>query len=594
MSATVDLDLARQVRVGIQPFTTTFERAQAGRDPVIRFDSAVPPDLTPEEAVATAFAHARADGWLNDLCAQCIVDRIVTREFLLQAARQTAGVGQLAAQALVNQNSRFKDTVLEAEGLLYVADFVCRIEIGGSHKGTGFLVRPDMVMTADHVIASLVGPGGAVLPDSATALQVIFDDKIEMISGRRTRKPRSFGVMSNWLVTRGGAAVVAGVASVDSATPDYAVIQLDSTPLPLPFGLTLSKNDSFADDPLLIVQHPGGQPMSHDDGKVLLPDAVTQVFTHNVSALPGSSGAPCFNDVFEVVGIHSGEKLGAVPQCNAALAIATPAKILAQIPPSTGLAPRYQSQMPLANGEVHPVLGREETQDWRRLSLADGKLRILAVSPVASRKVGMSFTADLVASDLPADQHRLIRLSAEKFRNDSPQDFARKLFAGAGAPATLALPAGPDADTTRDAWLRYTFVPEVLTRLDGLRDGRAVWLVLDDLRETLADGTGLRECLDLLYAGIIDRPWLRILLLGYGATPTPEVGAMMQRITLPPISITDFEAFVRARLAVLSQAEQKAVLAQFTRMWAFLPKLPVPDQLDYAADVVTGILTGLT
>lgn len=594
-----DRALAALVRTGTPQFAASFQRAQAGRANMLGFDTVVPAALPAEEAFATAFAHARAEGWLALLAARCVMDRIVTRDFPAEAARQTADPGMIAMQGLVERMSPFLDTILHARGLFRVADYICRIVVDGEHRGTGFLVRPDLVMTAGHVISPpdpLSAPlvrAGAAEPGARERIEVLFDDKIDLVAGQRSRQPRRFGLAPDWLITHSAPAVGPGaLAAPDPARPDFAVIRLETAPLPFADSLTLASEDAFAADPLLIVQHPKGKPMCHQDGLVEAPDPASHVFTHTVNTQDGSSGAPCFNTRFEVVGLHSGEVLGqgGAPR-NAALSITVPAAVLATLPLA---APplRYLSRFALPDGQARPVIGREETQDWLRTSLGDGAARILAVSPTPTRKSGMSFTADLLTAVLPPDQHRIVRLSAEQFANDSPPEFARRLLAAAGAPPVPPLPAGPEGDTTRTAWLRYGLVPEVMIRLNQLRDGRMVWIVLDDLRVTLADGNGLRECLDLIYESVDGNPWLRLLLLGYAPIPPQTIVPYFTRITLPPISTDQFRDYFLTRLAMLgTQKQRKTREALFTAQWGFLKDLPELVRLDFAAVTLSQFLT---
>ncbi|MCB1342221.1 MAG: trypsin-like peptidase domain-containing protein [Pseudooceanicola sp.] len=597
MSAQADRDLAAFVAVSPLAFAQAFIAAQADTAQPVSFDAVVPANLSAPDALAEGFAVARKQDWLDDLCARLIADRMVTRDFLAVAAKQTAAEGLIAAQARIEALSPFRDTLLDAQGLLHVAGFVCRIEVDGKHRGTGFLVRPDVVMTAGHVLTPLDGGdplivAGQPMPDAHTRVEVLFDDKIEMISGRRRRtRPRRFAPIAPpdpWLL--GHSAPVVGAGGVAAAgVADYALFRLDAAPLPVPEGLALGPQDPFATDPLLIVQHPKARAMCHAFGNVDLPDAATRVFTHTVNTEEGSSGAPCFAIDFRVVGLHNGAVLNADPPRNSALSISVPAAILANLP----LAPaplRYLRDLRLASGQDRLVVGRTETQDWLRAALHPTGPRILAVTPTA-RKTGMSFTADILSALLPRDAHILIRLSAEQFRNDAPPAFAARLFDAAGLPAGQFQP--PDPNTTPDSWLRLQFTPRLLETLDRFRAGRMVWLSLDDLRLPLADGNGLRDLLDLLYDSVATHDWLRILLLGYGTTPSLTAAPHLSRIDLPPISPEAIRAAFDLRLAGLDAAEAAPVRANLNALWQFLPGLDADKRLDFAAAAVAPFVAQL-
>jgi len=60
-------------------------------------------------------------------------------------------------------------------------------------------------------------------------------------------------------------------------------------------------------EPLLILQHPGGGPLkialgTHENRKDLW-------FEHTVTTQRGSSGSPCFDSGFELVGLHRGYEI---------------------------------------------------------------------------------------------------------------------------------------------------------------------------------------------------------------------------------------------------------------------------------------------
>lgn len=595
----VDRDLAAAVEVGLLQFAQTFLSAQDDRETRAQdLDALVPTDLAPQEAIACAFGLAREQGWLADLCARCMADRIVLRRFATIAAEANATPGSIAMQAWVNDQSPFYDTLLQAQGLIHVADFVCRILVDGEHRGTGFLVRPDVVLTAGHVLSApdggdpLVGAGGAAEPDAADRIEVLFSDRIELISGRRRRiPPRRFAVADDWLLAH---EVPDGTATGQT---DYALIRLEAAPNLQPDALALVNEAPFPGDSMLIIQHPRANPVCHSFGSIDRPDPGIGIFTHTTNTEPGSSGAPCFSPDFRVVGIHSGEVRGANPPRNAALSSAVVAPVLDRLPQIPAPA-RYVTEFRLRGGGDRMVVGREETQDWMRAALSGGGGRILAVSAPEPgvRRCGMTFTADLLQALLPAGEHRIVRLSADQFSNDEPTGFARRLCGGAGAPASLTLSTGPGPDSTPESWLRREFTDEVLGHLDVLRGDRMLWLVLDDLmRATLAERNGLREFLDLIYEAAADRPWLRIILLGYDTAPPPGAAPILERMTLPPINADMIREEFEIRLGSLQDKNAaERIRANLAGLWSLLPSLSSDDQLDFAADIAATAVKDLT
>ncbi|MFL1391222.1 trypsin-like serine peptidase [Pseudomonas tritici] len=552
-----DLRLADSICGGDSAFAECFAAAQIRRDEKVHYDTIVPPNDTPMRRIAMAFAYARHGGWLNELCAQCLELRVITRAFTAQAARQTACPGMMSLQAMLDEDSPFQHTALLAKGLLHVTEYICRISIDGQHAGTGLLVPPDMVMTAGHVFDGIHSQGrpliqgGAVEPDSWKRIEVFFGDRIDILHGLRARlTPRPFKVVENWLLAHNAPKGNAfGVAAVDIKKPDFALIRLAGSPNPYARPLPMERSAPYQQDPLLIIQHPSGNPLCHQDGLVGRPFPAANIFLHSVNSLPGSSGAPCFNTNFEVVGIHTGEALGVTPRCNVAVGILHPADAVDQW--TSEATYTHPSFFRCAEGLTNAIVQRETTLDWLKDATTGDAARILAISPATRRQVGMSFTAEVIAGLLPKDQHRVVKLSTGQFHSRTPLDFAQLLLEKCGAAASADLPVA-NGETTAVAYLRNDLVPALIDKLDTIRGERMFWLILDDLRrpdEThvpLSEGTGLRECLDLIYQAVAGYEWLRIVLLGYDSVIPDNLKNYWTNETLTEVTPAAFADYLQA------------------------------------------------
>jgi hypothetical protein len=602
-----DVRLARAVRATLAVMAATFDRAQAaaGRSSVLRLDALSAAAEPARDTVARGFALARAEGWLGVLCAQCVGDRVVERGFVEEAAAQTADPALVSLQGLVRPGSPFHDAALLATGILSAMDQVCRIEVDGAHRGTGFLIRPDLVMTAGHVIspprgaAPLLDGQGRPLPGAAARVAVKFDDRLEMVNGARRRiPPVPARLAENWLVRR--VAPADGAAAGLDEGLDYAVLRLAASPKPDLAGLAAAAEPPFPADALLLLQHPEGDPLKYFEADVRAMANGGHAFFHSANTLGGSSGAPCFNHEFQLVGIHQGEiadpaAAGAPVELDAEgrprrvnVAILLSAALAdtggALDAPSAGV---YLRELLLQDGRRWPVLDRRDFQDWVRASVLDGESRILAVPP-ADRGQGMSFLVEILQAMLPADRHRVARLSADLFQGDGPVAFAGRLLAALGADGALG---GSDGDTTDAAWLRREFAPALVERLDAARDGRLIWIALDDLRVTLADRTGLRELLDLLYEQSAARPWLRFVLLGYGGAPPAAARPLMAKMTLDPIDLAEAEAYFEEHLAPFGPPERlQARRDNFAMLMTLLRGAPEPGRLAQAGAVLSQLL----
>lgn len=540
--------LAENVGCDIERFAQIFAKAQAlvpNINPIELL--AVYPTTKPSDFITSGFQLAREGHWLAVLCTQCITDRVVTRTFLDEAAKATNNTGLIQLQALCN-NEKFKDTALYASGLLRAADFVCRIEIDGNHRGTGFLVRPDVVMTAGHVISApagasaILGSFGNATANSAARIKVIFDDKRCLVSNSIQINPRVLDVAPEWLIEC-RTPIKHGEQWVDlkDGMPDYALIRLATAAVIQPQTLSVATEHALKDDPLIVIQHPQGARMCHVDGSSGISVAAhPEFFQHYVNTLPGSSGAPCLNSQFQVVGIHTGELTGIAEPTNIALSFTVPFRQLQTLPTNSSSygVDRFFDQV----GSLRPIFGsRIETQQWlsQTLDATKSLTRILVVAPKEGSGLGMSFTADMIQGQLQADQHWMIRMHASQFSQLSPIQFATELLKQVGMPSLQfnqdLSKLQSEGDSTDVSWQRIHLWPYVLGKLNDYRDYKMIWLVLDDLGSTISLSRQLCDFLDLLYEQVIHHAWLRILLLGYCGDRPESAKAYMSDITLPKI-----------------------------------------------------------
>jgi hypothetical protein len=164
------------------------------------------------------------------------------------------------------------------DGAVRVRRAVCRVE-SESANGTGFLISKDLVLTARHVLQAA---------NSATCW---FDDD-------ETRQPQ---------------AVAASLVHAPASDLDYCALRL-AQPFQSrdPLGWNAMKPTNG--DPLIVVQHPGGNKKRIAQGSVK--GATPPFLEHDANTAEGTSGAPCLNAHWKVVGVHraglSGSKNQAV------------------------------------------------------------------------------------------------------------------------------------------------------------------------------------------------------------------------------------------------------------------------------------------
>jgi S1-C subfamily serine protease len=153
---------------------------------------------------------------------------------------------------------------------------VCRISVPAG-TGTGFLIAPNLVMTNNHVLPSAEDLAQAELwfryeqnPNGTDAPVVLV-------------KP-----------------IVGGLFRTD---PDRDVSIFEIEPLEIA-PLRLASVPAKEGDRAAIIQHPAGmqKKISLQNNKVQYADK--NVVDYTTTTLPGSSGSPVLNDLFEVIALH--------------------------------------------------------------------------------------------------------------------------------------------------------------------------------------------------------------------------------------------------------------------------------------------------
>jgi hypothetical protein len=187
---------------------------------------------------------------------------------------------------------------------------VCRVEIGGSAAGTGFLVGTTSVLTNWHVVEHVVRQ------QKTASVRCVFDVH------RGEDGARSPGVA----VALAAEALVASSpysAAETTATPqeppptkdelDFALLRL-AGPLPAPadgaargFVPIPAAGPALAPGaPLLILQHPDGASMklAMDTEAVIALNGNATRLRYRTNTEPGSSGSPVFSFDWELVALH--------------------------------------------------------------------------------------------------------------------------------------------------------------------------------------------------------------------------------------------------------------------------------------------------
>ncbi|CAO4147042.1 hypothetical protein LPLAFNJD_LOCUS2349 [Methylorubrum aminovorans] len=565
-----DRSLAAAISATAARFETVFDRAKPPPDVPegrISFGALGDGNSSSDDKIAYAIAFARAGGWLHKLVEQYVTGGEAAGDaaaVLDEARRQNVIEEGSTLHAIANARRGWDAAGIELQHFSRAVRQVCRIDVDGVAKGTGFLVRADIVMTSYHVVRSLaevaVDAAGTLRveqrPDTAKRLRIVFDDIDVLQNGYRARLP-GFAVPAaeRWLARASPCHELELLGRLPNdydelaSWLDYALIQLDTVArVGIPPIAFQAERRIRPGDPILILQHPGGRALSVDRASVTGFKGQWR-FEHDVNAAGGSSGSPCLDKDFGAVGIHqAGSTLCEVAGWNRAVPLTTMPSVIGGLPPPrANLAPMSD----LTEGRPgHPVLGRLETQNWVRQQLDGGDRPILVLS--APRGDGKSFTYDILRSLLPRTQHDVVSLLAgADIQAGTPEAFGALLLRRLAYKAR-ALPAF-EANTERPNWLKLAFLPALLRALEEGRSavtpGKGVWIVVDGLDEAALDpDTEIGNFLLGFYAAARGTGWLRFALLGFDGGLPGDLRDLALRQDIHRPTENDLKAYFQAKL----------------------------------------------
>jgi len=183
---------------------------------------------------------------------------------------------------------------------------VCLVEFGGKPGATGFLIGPDLIMTAGTAVGNIA--------NSRMAATLRFDY-------------RAYG--DGQTLTAGQPYGLAAMPVADSSPVeifDYAVLRADGRPGDDPVGgqagapprgwLVPVAHEFRQGESLFVIQHPEGAPLKISHGSLVEVATDTSTFADPPAQEPrivydvptgfGSGGGPIFSRNWELVGIHEG------------------------------------------------------------------------------------------------------------------------------------------------------------------------------------------------------------------------------------------------------------------------------------------------
>lgn len=356
---------------------------------------------------------------------------------------------------------------------------VCAIWVDdGSGKkgivGTGFLVAPDLVLTARHVVLDLLikVPTGVGLidghvdtrdeqqPDSAPRLSCVFDYRTIVSNFSREYPPAECTVVDaadRWLVWSSITDARDGWTHDFAKPPDIAK-RLDCAVIRLatPIGMKadprrggkmrgwLQLNGAAPSlrprEPITILQHPQDLPQNFSTNEYRAQDLTTTRIWYDTNATNGSSGSPCFGRNLELVAFHNAgrpkEFDGETKLCNQGVRID---HVISALPPDVTNASRNPPPADVKLWSLstdlaapRPVLGRTDFKQYvLELMQPDAERRLIVVDEADNvkdiGKSGKSFSVDLLKALARGRSVSIVEFEAKELRSMAPDAFLREI-----------------------------------------------------------------------------------------------------------------------------------------------------------------------
>ncbi|MCE7985235.1 MAG: ATP-binding protein [Caldilinea sp. CFX5] len=254
--------------------------------------------------------RAEREGWGLDLLLAARAARPDSPQ--LGALADELGVGSITAdqsalQSFLAKTSRLNFTAWRSQ-LGRLETQVCRIEIGDRVNGTGFLLGPDLIMTATDAIADLVA--GTVRPEAVTCrfdYQAAADGRV--VNGGALfaldsivhlwRDPTaSFGYALLRLTDKSGYTTIGSSQVESTATLRNWIAVPDPAPTPAP-GSALF---------ILHYDDHGRLRLTHAQNALLSLDSRGERLSYRLTPGRVAVGAPCFDAHWNLVALHLGEQ----------------------------------------------------------------------------------------------------------------------------------------------------------------------------------------------------------------------------------------------------------------------------------------------
>jgi hypothetical protein len=570
-------DIIAALQINRTEFSFLFLRAQSNIEAGSRvdFESINPNASDDSTAFAGALAFAKQKGFLQrllQLIADSNLETGAIAKFVLEELARQGHVPHASLEGMTNREAGFSMPLKKAMGLINGSRWTGKVMIGARSMGTGVLIGPNLFLTAWHVVQDLFEPilnSGMITGyrpktytvSAACPLTILFDDTANMNGGYQI--PQNVKAHPNWHVAHSPCHPdelqdkIPHPKSALGGYWDYAIIRLAVTCGFERRWVNLDKRSivPVPNSEIIVFQHPGGLGLQMDERliKELQPadPAIPSIrFLHTVNSLNGSSGGPCFDKDFYLIGIHQGKWPDKIDD-----------SVINRAIPITNIITDLTIQvvsLPVPDPQDCPVF-KTDIQDlvfgcdqfvsmiWRTALSQQSSVLRLQGQP----KSGKTFLIDVFRTLLPNSDHLKIIISFEDISNISVMDIVKLTcsVAGTAMPAIETLEA---FNSSQSAWLKSEVIPKLITALDSARKGRLVWIVFTDMNCYDILDKGASDLLFLLYEEVLYQPWLRFVLDGITADLTAKIRHRSESYITQPVTKEDFGNCLRRLFSEIS------------------------------------------
>lgn len=530
-----------------------------------------------EKAIAYSIAHNFIDNLLEKIINFQLEDGSLTNLYIEHNSKGS----QPNLQAITNSARGHSQPDKAFKGIMKNMRLTGKVHIEGDAKGSGVLIGPDLFLTAWHVTQSLFSPV-ELKPQPTNSLIIEFDNFNSFNDNSQTPNHSVLvKAATDWCVSHCPCHEVelksegAAPTSILLGHWDYTIIKLTK---PIGFERSWVKLDKHAivppdDSQVYLFQHPMGQPLSYDSNRIVSPKPADPSipairFLHDVNAMNGSSGGPCFDNDFTLFGIHQGRWAyaldGRVANCGIPIG-----RIIEDF---TGkiqqLPPPEISEIPywcLDHVNFEPVVGCESFQEILWDTVLSDKLKIIDIRGTAGS--GKSFLTLFSLTVLSDNDHLKLVLNAESFAKMDVVSFVRCVFSAAGVP----VPNIPDAESynsTPAAWLRGLINETILPALELAARGRLVWIILKDLNKFSLEGKHLAEFTLLFLESVKQVSWLRFIVDGMPGSLPASIQDYSTSHRTRALSRDDFKLFLNKCCTEFGQSNSDFVAGATTFLYS--------------------------